>query len=318
MTAAHMTTTHSIKCRYIADLGRLTPLRIPLPDQPFVSCHDNVAYACQHQLISRAVTSFDPTEHISVDPSNRPSIDNATHAKYRWWVGHHAAFCLWRLLAETLIQIVRAGHDSVDTGPAIAMYNAYSVLFLYAGSCSSQTYAEHIRPAMMATHPAFSGRWARDYELIPELLRAAKAAHPEGVFSDLLRASSINMHVHMGLAQHLVPDGRSLLQQAGLRSESISDADRECFDRFFLVERAQICRKTFIAQFVARLTKIVDDLSRTPLDHLPVPDAVRGTRYQHDVRRLQASADYILRSLIGSLHVGKPTIRELSAIGDRR
>ncbi len=132
-------------------------------------------------------------------------------ARYRWWIGHHLAFCVWRLLSERLASIANDQQTQPPSVAAsIAMYDVYSVLLLYAGSCSPEVYLRTIRPAMVAADPAFSGRWARDYEAIPGLLRTIRRTRPAELVAGLLAAARTNQVVHMAVGKRLVHDGPSL------------------------------------------------------------------------------------------------------------
>jgi L-tyrosine peroxygenase len=195
-------------------------------------------------------------------PIERP----AAHARYRWWIGHQATFCVWRLLSESLAHLAEAErHQDEIAKRACALYEAYSLLLLYAGSCSPEIYEAVIRPEMTRAAPAFSGRWAQDYEAIPALLRWVRKAQPPDVVAELGATSKANRIVHMALAKRLVGDAPSLLREQGGQDEAVTDDQRRQFDRFFRVRRTQICRQAFTLQLIRLYTAIVDDLDRAPL-----------------------------------------------------
>lgn len=182
---------------------------------------------------------------------------------YRWQLGHHVAFCVWRLLAESLIA---AGTDHqtrtehIET--AAFLYDVYSSIFLYAGSCTPESYARVIRERMAQVEPAFSGRWARDYEHVRATLGSVHT-EPGSVLRQALKRSRT---AHMAMALRLVPSGVSLLKQAGRPSNTApTERERDILDEFFLTARAAVSRVDFTQQAEERIIRVIDDIERAPL-----------------------------------------------------
>ncbi len=151
------------------------------------------------------------------------------------------------------------------------LYDAYSLLLLYSGSCSPDTYNSTIRPQMMAADPAFSGRWAPDQEAIGPLLKCIRKSTAPAVRQPITKAVKENIKIHMAVAERLVPEGKSLLRESGLDSSVPPTAtQRRTYDGFFRVTRTSLCHREFAAQLLARLSQVRSDLRQHPL---PVPCA---------------------------------------------
>ncbi|MFI7122075.1 hypothetical protein [Amycolatopsis sp. NPDC049868] len=200
----------------------------------------------------------------------RPSADELTppdtldeRAFYRWLLGHHVTFCIWRRITEVLEFMVHDGPTRERVDEVAWWYDCYSAMFLYAGSCTAGTYARAIRSEMAAAHPGFSGVWARDYERILQLLGRLSLPANSTLKAALMR----NRLVHVTVAKALVPQGASLLKQSGRRAnQGATDAERDLFDRFFLIERGPVTRDTFVAHAIRRMAAVQCDLLRHPLD----------------------------------------------------
>ncbi|SER51391.1 hypothetical protein [Lentzea albida] len=197
-------------------------------------------------------------------PVARVAADDSDRAFYRWMIGHHLTFGVWRMLADVLADAGRTGGLSeAGTARAAWWYDCYSALLLYAGSCTPEVYARSIRPRMAATHPAFSGLWARDHEWVAGLLSTLSLPR-DGV---LKRALKRNRLVHMTVAQMLVPGGASLFKGHGGRAANgVTDAERDLFDEFFLVHREAVTQAGFTAAMLTRLGAVRDDLAADPID----------------------------------------------------
>lgn len=201
---------------------------------------------------------LDPCSGCAADfTSAAPPADPVARALHRWYLGHHGAFLAWRFLADAL-------HSS-DIAGATAAYDAYSAMFEYAGSCDRATYETVIRPRMRAVDPAFSGRWARDYERVPALLRQARTM-PGAASLDV--ASKRSLRVHMAVGRRLVPGGVSLLRSSGRGLSSTTERQRDLFDEFFLVRREPCCETAYRAQVRGVYSGILDDLQRHPVPGL--------------------------------------------------
>lgn len=215
----------------VQEIG-LDRLVLPSPDEPFAPCGS----------------------HRAARPGN-VSRDENTRAWHRWMLGHHAAFCVWRLMSEVLA----AG----TAGVAAALYHAYSALLLYSGSCTPAVYDSVIRPRMRAAHPAFSGTWARDYRQVRAHL--AEAAPAAG--SPLKEAVKFNRLVHMSVAARLVPGGGSLLRDSARDVHAApTQEETDLFDSFFLTDRGPVCAHDFVTHLRLRVATIRADLDDHPLD----------------------------------------------------
>lgn len=193
----------------------------------------------------------------------RAPTDPDERTRYRWAVGHHAAFAVWQCLREALdLVAVDSSHPAPLLRRAARLYDVYSVLFLYTGSCSAKRYAATVRGDMLARHPAFSGEWARDFEAIPALTKRVCARYPGHISAPLVHAARLNHRVHMAVAKKLVPDGASLFRQAGRqRGIAPTPAERDLYDEHFAVHRNAVCFEFFKAQFVRRLAQVVCDIA---------------------------------------------------------
>ncbi|MET0133431.1 MAG: L-tyrosine 3-hydroxylase, partial [Kibdelosporangium sp.] len=171
------------------------------------------------------------------------------------------AFCVWRLMSENLAAAV-AGREGA-LAVTSALYDSYSALLLYAGSCTPQVYDTVIRSKMKACDPAFSGTWARDYRQV--LVRLAEVAPAPG--SPLKAAIKFNRLVHMSVAARLVPVGGSLLRDSGREAHAApSRLEGDLFDTFFLTSRQPVCVHDFVAQLRLLTAKILTDLGQHPVD----------------------------------------------------
>jgi hypothetical protein len=150
----------------VPNLG-LTTLLLPMPEVSLVECHTCAAPW--------------PKENQAVPPV----ADESAQALYRWLLGHHGAFCLWRLTSEFMSAMENGWHGAAGT--VAALVDAYSALLLYAGRCSPHVYGTVIRPAMIAMNPAFSGTWAWDYEHISARLRRLERSGDSAGLQQALR-----------------------------------------------------------------------------------------------------------------------------------
>ncbi|MCX2954087.1 L-tyrosine 3-hydroxylase [Lentzea sp. NEAU-D7] len=221
----------------------LPVLRLPMPGADLIPC----ATGCFQTPIAIR-TPEDPVEQ----------------AVHRWFLGHHGAFLVWRFLSASLDRLIREPDSRLARLAALG-YDAYSVMLAYSGSCSREVYEDVIRPMMVTFDPAFSGRWARDYEPLPGLLRRARAALGSVAAEPLTSASKANLVAHMEVMRRLVPDGPSLLRESGRARMSTTDAERARFDEFFLVSRENVCVSRYRAHRAAVLSAIGHDLAKHPL-----------------------------------------------------
>jgi len=193
-----------------------------------------------------------------------PEASSVTEiARFRWILGHHAAFLTWRTAYRALTAVL-AREDEEAVRLAATAYDVYSALLLYTGSCTADVYASAIRPAMAAADPAFSGRWASDYKPLPNLLQEIRRTQSSRRLAPLLRAVRTNQLVHMSVASRLVPDGVSLLREAGYdRRSPVTNRQRAVFDEFFAVEHGPVSYAEMRHQIRGVFGAALSDLGRT-------------------------------------------------------
>jgi hypothetical protein len=228
----------------------LRPLPLPAPD-------DHLRDGGGRDVAADLALVARPRTDVLIPPGGADE-----HAFYRWVLGHHIAFAVWRMLGDLLDRMLRDGATEQDEAEAAAWYDRYSALQVYAGSCTPEVYATVIRQRMIDSDPAFSGVWARDYERVLGLLTRLDLP-ADGVLKQALKRHRL---VHMTLAKFLVPAGESLLKQAGRRpGEGATDAERDLLDTFFLVRRGPVTAGEFHAEVVRRLAAAQCDLAADPL-----------------------------------------------------
>src|SRR5216683_273155 len=214
----------------------------------------------------------------------RPPARVEDLAWYRWIMGHQATFLEWQLLGEVL-----ARTSPVPSTEIVLLLDIYSVLLLYTGSCPPLEYERSIRPRMVRWHPAFSGEWARDYRGIPCALKRAADA------PDVREAMRLNRHVHATVAGRLVPQGGSLLREAGRRAGgSPSREELDLYDGFFRTRRAPVCPHAVRAQLLHRLLKIIVDLESAGLYYCGPPVSAVASAGEH-IARLERKVVHLLR-----------------------
>jgi hypothetical protein len=125
-------------------------------------------------------------------------------------------------------------------------------MLLYTGSCPQDTYHRVIRPSMALQHPGFSGSWARDFWPVRSLLRTGVPVQPD---SPLGRECALNLLIHEGIADKLVPSGRSLLQSAARQGDTSwkRPALAVLYDMYFLTLRAVVPYEVVVRQLMRRL-----------------------------------------------------------------
>jgi hypothetical protein len=216
---------------------------------------------------------FCPCRHPRADLPHLPGtalLDRGERARYRWMLGHQAAFAIWQHLARRLnaLRPSSSAHPG-EVRQAAELFDAYSALLIYCGSCDPHTYQAAIRPEMARAHPAFSGHWAADHRPLPALLHQVRAAHPPETVRPLLESARRNRKVHMAVASRLVPAGASLLTRAGHTAQHPPTLEEQrLYDGFFRVHRAPVCATGVATQLADRLTRIDQDLDRCfdPID----------------------------------------------------
>ncbi|MFE2853704.1 hypothetical protein ACFXJO_21565 [Streptomyces lavendulae] len=235
------------------------PLLVPppgyAPAPPGAACPQACCLAPElHVLGDAPATDLDSAPNAPADPDAR--------ARYRWKVGHQASIALWQLMNGELDGALASEEGEGEAiGRTARCYDLYSVLLLYAGSCSPQRYADTVRADMAACHPAFSGQWAADYRPLPGLVRRVVNGRPREHTAPLRDAVRGNQRIHAAVAARLVPEGTSLLQEAG-RNPGASPTPKETamFDAFFAVRRGPVCASGLRSQLRYRLALARGDL----------------------------------------------------------
>jgi L-tyrosine peroxygenase len=237
----------------VSPFATLRPFPLPMPDQALQpGGREDEETATHFRLVLR------PRGDVL-----QPPRGIGEHAFHRWILGHHIAFGVWRMLIGLFGHMLREGPTQQSMVEAAAWYDRYSAAQLYAGSCGPQIYAVAVRPRMVAFNPAFSGVWARDYERVIALLTELNPP-AYGVLRQALKRHRL---VHMGLAGLLVPDGKSLLKQAGRKvSGPTTDSERDQFDAFFMIERRPVYAGPFRAHMLERLAVARCDLATHPIE----------------------------------------------------
>jgi hypothetical protein len=158
----------------------------------------------------------------------------------------------------------------------MALYvDGYSAMLLYTGSCPRDIYEALVRSSMRLHHRGFSGSWAPDYARVREVFRGRRsspvASGEHGELHDAVRMLNV---VHDGVAAKLVPDGRSLLNQASVRRLNHGLVGM-IYDSYFMTVRMPVARPEVVAQLLRRLVAIARDVAanglRPPEDRDPLP-----------------------------------------------
>jgi hypothetical protein len=138
-------------------------------------------------------------------------------------------------------------------------------MLLYTGSCPRELYRVLIRPSMARRHRGFSGSWAPDYPRVRDLLRG-RPPRPlsTGDSGELLDCISLQNLVHNAVAAKLVPDGRSLLNQAAVGRLNRGVVGM-IYDSYFMTLRLPVARHQVVAQLLRRLVAIAQDIAANGL-----------------------------------------------------
>ncbi|MFI6996583.1 L-tyrosine 3-hydroxylase [Nocardia sp. NPDC050175] len=199
---------------------------------------------------------------------------------YRWIAGHQISFLLWRAMHDVVRHHAdedadRPGERELDL--LSACIDGYSTTLLYSSTVPRELYHADIRARMALQHPAFSGTWAPDYRGVRRLFRSNLPWQEDGSCAALDEAVARNEVTHSHIADHLVPDGHSLLQKSvGAPGVSISREKEDLYDNFFLTVRRPVSHAEFVAQLDARIADLAADLKHNGLypnvdgQHYPV------------------------------------------------
>ncbi|PXX54759.1 hypothetical protein DFR70_12353 [Nocardia tenerifensis] len=186
---------------------------------------------------------------------------------YRWIAGHQVSFLLWRAMCDVV------WHHPDEDAPSereldllCACIDGYSAVLLYSSTVPRDQYHADIRPRMALQHPAFSGTWAPDYRPVRRLFRGKMPWQEDASCAALGEAVARNGITHSHIADHLVPEGRSLLQEsAGAPGVSVSREKEDLYDNFFLTVRRPVSQTEFVAQLDSRLADLAADLAHNGL-----------------------------------------------------
>lgn len=197
-----------------------------------------------------------------------PSDDLERLFWFRWIVGHHISFIIWRLLADAVAKLSTLNGDLAGAARSVTRYvRGYSAMLLYTGSCTQQIYNATIRPSMYRLHDTFSGTWSADYPAVRSIFRGRRMppTAPDEVES-LRHEIHLSRQIHLGVASKLVTNGRSLLQDLvdhpALQQPRIWTA---VFDCYFLTVRAPASDHELAAQMLRRFKAVVADLATNGL-----------------------------------------------------
>ncbi|WP_306796456.1 L-tyrosine 3-hydroxylase [Nocardia sp. XZ_19_369] len=181
---------------------------------------------------------------------------------YRWIAGHQLSFLLWRAMCDVV------WHHPEDDGPdereldlLTTCVDGYSAMLLYSSTVPRDHYHAYTRVRMALQHPAFSGTWAPDYRPVRRLFRGKMPWQDDPACAALDEAVARNEVTHSHIADHLVPDGHSLLQKsAGAPGVSVSREKEDLYDNFFLTVRRPVSHAEFVAQLDSRIAELAADL----------------------------------------------------------
>lgn len=218
---------------------------------------------------------------------------------YRWIAGHQISFLMWRAMCDVVWlhsddEADKPGERELDL--LSACVDGYSAMLLYSSTVPRNHYHADIRARMALQHPAFSGTWAPDYRPVRRIFRGKMPWQDDPSCAALDAAIARNEATHSHIADHLVPDGHSLLQKsAGTPGVSVSREKEDLYDNFFLTVRRPVSHAEFVAQLDSRIADLTADLRHNGL----YPD-VDG--HHHPV--VTAESDAVMRPLVGDiLHV---------------
>lgn len=185
---------------------------------------------------------------------------------YRWIAGHQISFVLWRAMGDILWHHPHDVPGARELDVLTACVDGYSAMLLYSATVPRAHYHSYTRARMALQHPSFSGAWAPDYRPIRRLFRNRLPWQGDPSCRALGEAVARNGVTHDHIASHLVPDGRSLLQQsAGAPGVTVSREKEDLYDNFFLTVRRPVSHAELVAQLDARVTEVAADLRHNGL-----------------------------------------------------
>ena len=242
----------------------LEPLTLPRADDPW-GPEDDAAKA-DLQEVYREVLAAERRHDLTTTPAAEADLERLFW--FRWIIGHHISFVVWRLLHRALARLAAGEGDEQATAREITEYvRGYSAMLLYTGSSTREIYNETIRPSMYRLHSTFSGTWSSDYAAVRSVFRGRRVPRvvPSEVES-LKKEIRLSHQIHLGVASKLVVGGRSLLQH--LVDNPATHQPRvwgAVFDCYFLTVRAPISAYEVAAQLLRRCKAVVTDLATNGL-----------------------------------------------------
>ncbi|MEU3711050.1 hypothetical protein [Streptomyces catenulae] len=241
----------------------LEPLTLPHPGEPWLS--DGTA-GPQLEAACRELLTATDSGALVTPPATAAELERLFW--FRWIVGHHLSFVIWRLVATRLEQLASGHGDRATAAREITAYvRAYSAMMLYTGSSTREIYNGTIRPSMYRMHSTFSGTWAADYAAVRGLFRGRRLPPvPVAEAADLEREIALGHRIHLGVAAKLVADGRSLLQHlVDKPPERQPRVWTSTFDCYFLTLRAPATGHEVLAQLLRRCKAVAMDLAANGL-----------------------------------------------------
>lgn len=241
----------------------LEPLTLPDPGQaadgPDRLTQGEVAAA--YRVLVAAVRAGSPTT-TRVD---RDGLERLFW--FRWIVGHHISFVLWRLIDEELRRLEAGiGDQAAGTAAVTEHVRGYCGMLLYTSSCTREIYQQVIRPSMHRLHRTFSGTWAPDYRPVRALFRGRRLPPGADRADRLADQVRLSQRIHLGVAAKLVTGGRSLLQQAAAeQTVGRPHLWGRVFDCYFLTVRAPVTGPVIVAQLLRRQQAVLIDLATNGL-----------------------------------------------------
>ena len=203
--------------------------------------------------------------------------------RFRWILGHQMCFLLWRVLGDVTHRGSGEKPDPRSLELMAACVDGYSSAMLYASTVPRAHYQIHLRVSMALQHPSFSGAWAADYRPIRWIFRNRAPWQADGSCPALARAIARNHVVHDRVADHLVPQGHSLLQESAGHPGTAAPGEKEdLYDNYFLVIRRPVNRPAFLTQFDSRVEALSADLAAHGFfpeiegRHHPIPESETG------------------------------------------
>ncbi|KLO61808.1 L-tyrosine 3-hydroxylase [Dermacoccus sp. 147Ba] len=212
---------------------------------------------------------------------------------FRWVMGHHVSLLTWRLMGDVLADVHQDIPDSQHRQALCQYIDAYSVALVYTSTVPRAIYHSEIRRRMALQHPAFSGTWAGDYRPVARLMRGRASWLEDPSCADVADSVARNTAIHDYIADHLVPDGGSLLREAvDTAGSSVSMDKEDLFDNFFMTIRRPTTRIEALRQLAERVGLIAEDLERYGL--YPLVDGVHHPVLGADTER--ETADLVSRT----------------------